>query len=205
MRSFQHRLGLALSLVCVYLLTGCDGGAKAVGSVSTQTRTPPKPNYEDELKKLNAAIEHGITLSARQSTDTLIPHEVVSLYQERARLTGKYDDYAKAEALLASLSAAPKPTPSHCLATAKLHYTLHRLKQASAALDTCPTTVEPTEVATMRADIAMYSGRYREAESIYRALVNEPGIAGVIEPPVDDGCGVQGMETSVERRASLAQ
>ena len=177
MRSFQHRLGLALSLVCVYLLTGCDGGAKAVGSVSTQTRTPPKPNYEDELNKLNAAIEHGITLSARQSTDTLIPHEVVSLYQERARLTGKYDDYAKAEALLASLSAAPKPTPSHCLATAKLHYTLHRLKQASAALDTCPTTVEPTEVATMRADIAMYSGRYREAESIYRALVNEPGIA----------------------------
>ena len=37
------------------------------------------------------------------------------------------------------------------------------------------------------------------------AGVNEPEIAGVIEPPVDDDCGVQGMETSGERGASLAR
>ncbi len=180
MRCFQHRLGVALSLCVVCLLTACDGGTKSAEPLSIQGKAQAAatstPTYAGELKKLNAGIEHGITLSARQAENTLIPLDVVSLYQERARLTGNYDDYTKAEALLASLSTGPKPPPSQCLARARLHYTLHRLKQASAALTTCPTTVEPTEVAALRADIALYSGRYREAEDTYRALVNDVGI-----------------------------
>ena len=180
MRCFQHRLGVALSLCVVCLLTACDGGTKSAEPLSIQGKAQAAatstPTYAGELKKLNAGIEHGITLSARQPDNNLIPLDVVSLYQERARLTGNYDDYAKAEALLASLSTGPKPPPSQCLARARLHYTLHRLKQASAALITCPPTVEPTEVAALRADIALYSGRYREAEDTYRALVNDVGI-----------------------------
>ncbi|MEQ1517931.1 MAG: hypothetical protein ABL931_15740, partial [Usitatibacteraceae bacterium] len=58
----------------------------------------------------------------------------------------------------------------------RLHYTLHRLKQAAAALDACPASVEQTEMASLRADLALYSGRYRDAENTYRALVNDPGI-----------------------------
>lgn len=144
--------------------------------MATAARKPATPTYAAEVQKLNAGIEHGTALSAKQADDTLIPLQVVSLYQERARLTGSYDDYAKAEALLATLPAGPKPTASMCLAQARLHYTLHRLKQASAALDTCPSTVEVTELASTRADLALYSGRYREAENVYRALVNDPGI-----------------------------
>ncbi len=161
----------------MYLLAGCDGRVKVTGATPSPAKTGEKPSYEAELRKFNAAIEHGISLAAKQADDTLIPLEVVSLYQERARLTGSYDDYAKAEALLASLSTGPKPPPSQCLARARLHYTLHRLKQASAALDTCPTTVEPMEIASLRGDIAMYTGRYREAEDIYRALVNQSGLS----------------------------
>ena len=129
------------------------------------------------MQKLSAGIEHGTALSAKQINDSLLPLQLVSLYQERARLTGNYDDYTKAEVLLTTLPTGPKPTASMCLAWARLHYTLHRLKQASAALDSCPTSVEVTEMATMRADLALYSGRYREAEYVYRALVNNPGIA----------------------------
>ena len=78
--------------------------------------------------------------------------------------------------MLASLSTGSKPPPSPCLAWARLHYTLHRLKLASAALVTCPSTVEVIEVAALQADIALYSGRYREAEDTYRALVNDVGL-----------------------------
>lgn len=159
------------------LLAGCDGKTKATGNSSSPAKAVEKPGYEGELRKFDAAIEHGISLAAKQIGDTLIPLEVVSIYQERARLTGDYDDYAKAEALLATLSTGPQPPPSQCLARARLHYSLHRLKQASAALDTCPTTVEPTEIAALRGDIAMYTGRYREAEDIYRALVNQSGLS----------------------------
>ena len=37
-------------------------------------------------------------------------------------------------------------------------------------------TVEPTERVSLRADLALYSGRYRLAEEVYRALVNNSGI-----------------------------
>ncbi|MEO8385818.1 MAG: tetratricopeptide repeat protein [Betaproteobacteria bacterium] len=129
------------------------------------------------MAKLNAAIEHGLSLKLRQPDNTLIPLEVVSLYQERARLTGNYDDYAKAEALLASLTSESKLSASQCMAQARLHYTLHRLKQASAVLDGCGAIAEASELAALRADIALYSGRYRDAERTYRDLVNDVGIA----------------------------
>lgn len=174
MRKLRARLSIALSLALFLTIAGCDGDRTKRPAAITAISV--KPTYSGELAKLTAGIEHGIALAARQSGDSLIPLEVVSLYQERARLTGNYDDYAKAEALLASLASAPAPSASLCLARARLHYTLHRLQQASDALATCPATAEPTETAAIRADIALYSGRYREAETTYRALVNQSGL-----------------------------
>jgi tetratricopeptide (TPR) repeat protein len=62
-----------------------------------------------------------------------------------------------------------------CLAQAKLHYALHRLQAATAALAACPGTADAVETAGLAGDIAFYSGRYREAEDAYRALVNQIG------------------------------
>ncbi|MEO8385632.1 MAG: hypothetical protein ABI583_10340 [Betaproteobacteria bacterium] len=169
------RLGFVLSLICV--LTACDGDSKANVAALVQSKAAAKPTYANEVQKLSAAIEHGLQLHVRQPSDNLVPLEVVSLYQERARLTGNYDDYTRAEDLLASLLKGEKQPSTQCLARARLHYTLHRLKQAAAALDGCATTVESTEIAALRADISMYSGRYRDAESAYRALVNDVGIS----------------------------
>lgn len=171
---FHHGLSLRLSPFFFCVLAACDAGSK-VAAPQPLAKAAPSPSYENEVRKLGEAINHGIALGARQSGDTLIPLEVVALYQERARLTGNYDDYAKAEALLESLPGGRKPSATLCLARARLHYTLHRLKRASAALDECPPTVEATDVAALRGDIAMYSGRYREAEATYRALVNRSG------------------------------
>ncbi len=134
------------------------------------------PSYATSVQKLDAAISHGSNVAARQDGNTLVPLEIISLHQERARLTGDYNDYAQAEALLAAQTNVAKPSGALCLASARLHYTLHRLPQASAALDACPSNAEATEVAALRGDIAMYSGRYREAEGIYRNLVNQTGI-----------------------------
>ena len=64
-----------------------------------------------------------------------------------------------------------------CMAHARLHFTLHRLRAASDALDACPSGVAPAEMAALRADIAFYTGRYQEAEAVYRALVNQVGLS----------------------------
>lgn len=175
MKRLQVRPGALLSLAFACFVAGCDG--RAAAKPSLQPQTAPKPAYQRELSKLDAAISHGLALHSRQPENSLIALDVTSIYLERARLTGNYDDYTKAQALLASLSISGKIPASQCLTWARLHYTLHRLQQASAALDTCPANVEPTEIASMRADIALYSGRYAEAERIYRGFVNEPGLS----------------------------
>lgn len=173
---FNRGLSQWLGPLLFCLLAACDNTktTSPVPAVAKTALLPAKPSYSSEVKQIDAAIARGITLAAKQTGGTVMSLQVVALYQERARLTGNYDDYVKAEALLASV-AESKPSASFCLAQARLHYTLHRLKQAGVALDSCPTGVEPAEMASIRADLALYSGRYRAAESIYRALVNDAG------------------------------
>ena len=182
----RSRAGLSalLGLVLGCLLVGCGDQARtapvllppAGGGDRVVAGARAKPQYADELKKLDAAIEHGIAVSQRQPADTLIPLDVVSLYLERARLAGDYTDFQRAESLLAKVAAAATmPSAGICLATARLHFTLHRLKAAADALGRCAVPVDDLAAAEMRADIAMYSGRYREAEAIYGSLVNGSG------------------------------
>lgn len=180
------RLGRKLSLFLFCALAGCDGtprssgpssSAASAGSKAQQAAAAQKPpSYERELEGLNAGIERGIRLSAQRPDDGLLPLETVTVYLERARLTGNYDDYKNAESLLAVEERRPSRPGDSCLAHAKLHYALHRLKLASAALEACPNTVDRLEIAGLRADIEFYSGRYKEAETIYRALVNQVGL-----------------------------
>ena len=179
---FTFRLSRKLSVIFLCALAASDGQSKksmapAVSAPAQQAAAVPKPpSYERELEGLTAGIERGIRLSAEQPNDGLLPLEIVSVYLDRARLTGNYDDYKRAESLLEQERNRPSKPGNACLAHAKLHYTLHRLKRASAALGECPGTVEKIEIAALWADIAFYSGRYKEAEATYRALVNQVGL-----------------------------
>lgn len=174
MTGWAARPGLALGFALVALLAGCEGRKGPAAQVNAAA--PAAASYERERGNLDAAIEAGVALAAKRPDDGLLAAELVSLYQERAYLTGNYDDYRHAERLLGGHGAAATPTAAYCLARARLHYTLHRLRQASTALDSCPPTAEAAEVGLLRGDIAMYSGRYREADAIYRALANQFGL-----------------------------
>ena len=142
---------------------------------AAQKSKPNQITYDREATTLDAAIDDAVRLIDKQPDNTLIALETVSLYTERARLTGNYDDYRKAQALLDAATARGNKASFPCLAHAKLHYTLHRLQAASAALDACPIMADPVEIAGLRGDIAFYSARYEEAEDLYRALVNHVG------------------------------
>lgn len=153
-------------------LAGCNPPAPASGS------DPParaKPTHERVLADTSAAIVAGEASTRDPIQSVIVPLELLSLYVERARLTGNYDDYARAEALLARLPGPSLATDRVCLAKAKLHYSLHRLALAKTVLDGCPTVAGTVEDLGLRADIAFYSGRYKDAATIYRALVNQAG------------------------------
>jgi thioredoxin-like negative regulator of GroEL len=183
------RLSATLSLFFLCLLVGCGERSKdaalptviarednrAAAGAAQPKRNPNQITYDREAATLDAAIDDAVRLIDKQPDNTLIALETVSLYTERARLTGNYDDYRKAQSLLDAATARGNKASFPCLAHAKLHYTLHRLQAASAALDACPIMADPVEIAGLRGDIAFYSARYQEAEEVYRALVNQVG------------------------------
>ena len=183
------RLSRKLSLVFLCLLAACGEGSRnappqvvAARETPPNTGTAPQPagkakavDYQREAATLDSAIDSAVRFIDQQPDNTLVAIETVALYIERARLTGSYDDYRKAEALLATAIARGNKASFPCLAQAKLDYALHRLQAATAALDACPATVDPVEAGGLRADIAFYTGRYKEAEDTYRALVNQVG------------------------------
>jgi hypothetical protein len=181
--TLEPRLSATLSLFFLCVLAACGesprGAATPVVATQDETRaqkaSPQQPSYEREAAALDAAIDGAVQLIAKRPDDTLIALETVTLYTERARLTGNYDDYGKAQALLELATSRGHKASYPCLAHAKLHYALHRLQAASAALDLCPITADPVEIAGLRGDIAFYSARYQEAEDLYRSLVNQVG------------------------------
>ena len=134
-----------------------------------------KPTFERLLRDNNEAITSGESQTNGPLESALAPLVMVGLYTERARLAGDYADYGRAEDLLARLQPRFGATDGVCLARAKLHYTLHRLAQAKAVLDGCPGLTRTGDDILLRADIAFYSGRYKDAGIIYRALVNQLG------------------------------
>ncbi len=187
--TLESRLSATLSLFFLCLLAACgesskdtappsvaarEGSRVAVGAPQ-QKGNPNQITYDREAATLDAAINDAVRFIDKQPDNTLVALETVTLYTERARLTGNYDDYRNAQLLLDAATARGNKVSFPCLAHAKLHYALHRLQAASAALDACPAMADPVEVAGLRGDIAFYSARYQEAEELYRALVNQVG------------------------------
>jgi tetratricopeptide (TPR) repeat protein len=178
-----------LSLLFLCLLAACGEGSRNASTAVVPAREGPPAQavaapaatraapaeYRQEVAAIDSAIANSMRFIDQQRDDTLVTLETGALHVERARLTGNYDDYAKAAELLATATARSHAASFPCLALAKIHYALHRLHAATAALEACPGSVDPAEIGGLSADIAFYSGRYREAEGIYRDLVNQVG------------------------------
>lgn len=167
-------LGAALLVVAA-----CGREPPATPTPSTATAAPLAPRtYAQEKAALDEAIAKGESLVASRPDDGLLPLEVAGLLLERARLTGDYGDFGRAAAVLAAKAPSAGAAAAHCLLSARLDYTLHRLAAAGKRLAACPPQADALEAASLAADIDFHSGRYREAEATYRRLVNGPGLPG---------------------------
>ena len=164
--------GILLSLI-VGGLAGCKPSPAAGGRSDPAVLS--QPTFEKILGDNNAAIASGEALVKGPIESALVPLELVNLYTERARLTGNYDDYGRAEDMLARFPEKFKALDGLCLARAKLNFTLHRLSRVKGELEGCPRLNGTVEDVGLRADVAFYTGRYKDAGIIYRALVNQVG------------------------------
>jgi len=85
------------------------------------------PTFEAQLATLDRRIEGSTKSAELNGTSSLAYGRVASLYLARARLSGDYDDYAKAEEMLdVAFTKGPKNFGPF-MVRARLNYTLHRL------------------------------------------------------------------------------
>ncbi len=106
----------------------------------------------------------------------LVVEQIAGLYLARARLSGNYDDYTKAEqALVESFARAPAGA-GPVLTRAALNSSMHRVDRVAADLDQMAASImidKPTQavIVGMRGDVAMQRGEYELAgQQIAKAL-----------------------------------
>ncbi|MFK7988582.1 MAG: tetratricopeptide repeat protein [Sandaracinaceae bacterium] len=151
-----------------------EGEPPEVEDAPEAPETPDDSDYGQELARLSAQVrahEHSV---ATYDNDWGRLERLAEAYAARAKLTGNYEDYQAADRTVArAFEMAPEGTGPFVVG-AHLHYTLHRLAQASEALDRAEAAVMTTPsiiemISVIRADIAFHRGEFAAAEAGHRA------------------------------------
>lgn len=153
----------------------------------TAKSAPGPRTFADELAATDKAIAANLARAEKQPSSWLILEQVANKHLARARLSGDWNDYARAEELLEKAFAIPK-NGGPLLTRAHLNYTLHRLDRAAADIEQAETLQIRTMNLSAKAglqvfhgDLAFQRGDYKEARSRYeQALKMVPGHTGAL-------------------------
>jgi tetratricopeptide (TPR) repeat protein len=133
-------------------------------------------DFEAALAKLDAEIAGTTKRAAAQANSWMVLEKVAKLYMSRARLSGSYDDYAKAQVALDQAFEHAIEGSGPRLTRAALNFTLHRLDPIEADLAAVEAQAVVTQttrayIAGMRGDVAFERGQYPEARAFYDAAL----------------------------------
>lgn len=144
-----------------------------------RAKRPPKrePTFAAQLAAIDRRIAGHTKVAEGNPSSSLAWGRVAELYLTRARLSGSYDDYAKAEELVEKgFEAGAKANFGPYLVRARLNYTLHRLDRIDADFE--HVTRLPTRDGKEQyvrelfaGNLAFQRGRYDEAETLLGGLV----------------------------------
>jgi tetratricopeptide (TPR) repeat protein len=181
-----HRLKTTLGLA---LLVGCQPAPSqpapaaqesAPASTAPEPVEPTRPasgrEFSAELAALDGTIAAVLRRAEAQPQGWLVLERAADLYLTRARLSGDYSDYERAEAALARAFAIAGEGAGPVLTQARLEFTLHRLGRAAARLAETDawkirTPADQRRIAALRADLAFQQGRYADALAGFEAAL----------------------------------
>ncbi len=160
--------------------------AKAEAAPKKARPSKREPTFAAELAAIDRRIAGHRKVAENNPRSSLAWGRLAELYLTRARLSGSYDDYAEAEALVAKgFEAGRDANFGPFMARARLDYTLHRLDRIDA--DFARVTRPPTQDAKelygrdlFAANLAFQRGQYAEAERLLVSLVErQPGVSAL--------------------------
>lgn len=125
-------------------------------------------SYDGLLVSIDRRIQGYQTRSASRSDDWLIRTHLASALLDRARLTGRIEDYERVQKVLDETLAIPSGAAGAAEIAARLHFAVHRLDAAEAFVDQMEATqglkaTTRTTVTLLRAQIAMQRGDHPAA------------------------------------------
>ena len=158
--------------------TGSAAAPAAAPAVAPVVAPDSEPaTWADELADVDRQIVHVLRAADRDETDWLNLDRAASLLLTRARLSGSYDDYARAEELLGR-AFERAPGGSGPVATqVSLDFSLHRLDRVGPnldALDVMPPMMRPKPEVQLRrrGALALQLGRYDDARGLLQRSVD---------------------------------
>lgn len=182
-------LATPIGLTLVAYLAGCqrapsqpDPAAEEVVAQAAAPESPPPPvstegrEFAAELARLDDTIAAVLRRAEAQPKGWLVLDRAANLYLTRARLSGDYDDYERAESTLARAFALTGEGVGPVLTQVRLDFTLHRLDRAAAGLAQTEawklrTPADEQAIAGLRADLAFQRGRYADALAGFEAAL----------------------------------
>lgn len=171
--------------------------AKATETKTSETKAAKKkkraktsgkvePTYEAQLAALDDRITGQTTVTERNPRSSSAYGRVASLYLARARLSGDYDDYAKAEEMIdKAFEVSPSEGYGPFMVRARLNFTLHRLDRVDE--DFTMATKMPTRDGRalhrrmlFAGNLALQRGEYEEARKLLEgAIDNKPSLTAL--------------------------
>jgi tetratricopeptide (TPR) repeat protein len=146
----------------------------------------PEPTFAAQLAAIDRRIAGHHKVAENNPRSSLAWGRVAELYLTRARLSGDYDDYAKAEELIAKgFDAGEKAQFGPYMTRARLNYTLHRLDRIDADFEyvTRLPTRDGKELYARElftANVAFQRGQYAKAEELLVSLVDRLPLMGAL-------------------------
>jgi hypothetical protein len=135
-------------------------------------------DYEKEMSRIDGDISKAGTDRAKDSADGN-RYKLAKHLLTRASLSGDFQDYQAADVEITKDLSADSASPELFYLRASLDFKLHRIERAKSALNRLrPMAESPMsglDANPMRAlegDVALHEGRYAEAESLYRVVLD---------------------------------
>jgi Tfp pilus assembly protein PilF len=130
--------------------------------------------FAHQLESLDRRIAKSLELAEKNPRSWLGTDRAATLYLERARLTGDYADYAKAEELVEKSFGIQSNGFGPFMTRARLNFTLHRLDLVVEDLRKDARQPGKNEAAraaelTFAGNLAFQRGQYSEAQQAYEA------------------------------------
>lgn len=166
------------AVAALLLVLACDGRTEEPASERVAVDAPApgaaRARSADALADLDRTLAAVLRRAEAQPRSWLALETAAGLYLDRARLTGDYDDYARAEATLERAAAVAPPGAGPVWTRVRLDFTLHRLGRVAADLDVAAgwaiqTPEHRRALAAARAELAFQQGRYADAAAGYQA------------------------------------